>query len=125
MKRVPWLAVALLAFAALGWGLTSLHSRGWFWIPPCPFKQATGLPCLTCGMTRCLVALSQGELRQAFHWHPVGTIGLFLLPLLGLWDLFRAVRGWAYPDPPERAWARLLVMGVLAGTWWIQLVRGM
>lgn len=118
------MAVALLAFAGFGWAVISLLTRGWFWIPPCPFKLVTGLPCLTCGMTRCLVALTQGDVRQAFHWHPVGMIGLFLLPILGLWDLGRSVRGKAYPDLPERAWARLLVLGALAGTWWLQAARG-
>ncbi len=43
-------------------------------LPPlCTFKHLTGLPCLTCGMTRSWVSLVHGELRQALAWNPAGA----------------------------------------------------
>jgi hypothetical protein len=124
MRRVPWIALSILVFTGLGWAALRLHLGGQLWIPACPLKQATGIPCLSCGLTRCLEAMVQGDLRQAFHWHPVGLMGVFLLPVLGAWDIIRMVRGQDYPELPERAWARALVFGVLAGTWWLQVARG-
>lgn len=125
MKRVPWLALAVLLGGILTWAvLAVLPSEGPLRWLPCPLKRLTGLPCLSCGMTRCLTALAEGDLSRAWHWHPVGLLGVFLLPWLGLWDLVRAMRGSAYPALPERPWTRWAVAGALAGIWCLQVVRG-
>ena len=34
---------------------------------PCPFHAATGLDCPGCGITRLMLALSEGDLAGAFH----------------------------------------------------------
>lgn len=44
----------------------------------CPWKALLGLPCLTCGTTRMMVALSGGHVLEAFLYQPLG----FTLPLL-------------------------------------------
>jgi hypothetical protein len=54
----------------------------------------------------------------------VGTVLAVLLPVAALWDLRRAWRGDAYPSLPEAKAARLLAWGLLAGTWLLQVVRG-
>ena len=45
--------------------------------PPlaCVFKALTGFPCLTCGFTRGLVALSAGEVLAAARWNPLVPLG--------------------------------------------------
>lgn len=69
-----------LAMAAV-LGCVLLASR--FLEPPrsinvCLFNLATGLPCMTCGLTRAFYAISHGHLRQALVYHPLS------LPLYGL-----------------------------------------
>ncbi len=122
--RVPWLALALLggalALALLAWGVQALPLG----LPPCPLKAMLGIPCLTCGGTRCGLALAGGNLGEAFHWHPVLAVLALLSPLGGLWDLRRAWRGDPYPEPPQGRGVRIAVALLLAGTWILQVARG-
>jgi hypothetical protein len=62
--------VALVCLAALPLlpGLAALA-------PPCPFKALTGWPCLGCGSTRALLALSSLELGAALRWNPLAALG--------------------------------------------------
>lgn len=123
MRRVPWIALTAVALA-LG-----LRLLGWLapWLPPlpgCPLKALTGLPCATCGLTRCFLALGQGRWAEAFHWHPAAVAGLALLPPAALWDLVRAWRDRPYPDLPQGLGWRLLAAGLLLGVWILQAARG-
>jgi len=124
MRRVPWIAVGLLIALPLAWTALHLYLQGLLWVLPCPFKAITGIPCASCGLTRCVTALVQGRLGEAFHWHPGGTLGLLVLPILAMLDGWRALRGADYPSLPETNWARWTVAGALAGTWLLQIVRG-
>jgi Protein of unknown function (DUF2752) len=78
-----WLAVSLVAVVAGGAWL----ALGLPWVA-CPFRAATGYPCLTCGATRCALALSLGHLSMAWSWNP-----LAFLALCGaaLFDVYAAV----------------------------------
>ncbi len=123
MRRVPWIALALLLLA----GLARLGARavaaGRLILPPCPVKLLTGIPCATCGLTRCTLALTQGRLGEAFHWHPVAVLLLFGALLAAAWDLRRAWRKGPYPALPESDWARAGVAALLVGTWILQAAR--
>jgi hypothetical protein len=46
-------------------------------LPPfrCVFKAVTGLPCLTCGCARGLIALLDGDLVAAARWNPLVPLG--------------------------------------------------
>jgi hypothetical protein len=123
--RIPWLALALLGAAlmavCLAWAAESFPLL----LPSCPLKTALGIPCATCGGTRCALALWKGHFREAFHWHPVlACLGL-VSPLAALWDLRRAWRGEAYPPLPETWQARTAAALLLVGTWILQVARGL
>ncbi len=64
----------------------------WFWfrlpLPVCPFHVLTGYPCLTCGATRVLKFLLQGEMVSAFLMNPL--FFMFLCGLL-LFNVYAAV----------------------------------
>lgn len=123
MRRVPWITLGGLA-SGLGIWLLGLLAPWLPSLPPCPLKTLTGLPCATCGLTRCVLALGQGQWREAFHWHPAAVAALALLPLLGAWDLARALRNRPYPPLPRgRAW-RFLAAALLLGVWALQVARG-
>src|ERR1700751_5389899 len=61
-----WLAVSIgsLALAAAWFAL------GLPW-PRCVFHELTGLPCLTCGMTRCAIQFFHGHFLAALKWNPL------------------------------------------------------
>lgn len=122
--RIPWLALAIgggaLACALLAWMVGALHVQ----LPACPLKATLGIPCATCGGTRCMLALAGGRLREAFHWHPVLALLGLLSPAALLWDLRRAWRGDAYPEPPQSWQARAVAALALVGTWILQVARG-
>jgi len=87
-------------------------------------KSLCGIPCVTCGLTRCAMALSEGRWAEAFHWHPVAILLGLASPFAMGWDLRRAWRGKPCPSLPDSPAARLAVAGLLLGTWLLQIVRG-
>jgi len=123
MRRVPWFALVALGLA-VGIRILGLVAPWLPALPACPFKTLTGLPCATCGLTRCILALGEAKWGEAFHWHPGAVVALALLPLLGLWDLRRAWRGRPYPPLPDSLALRLLAGGLLLGVWALQVARG-
>jgi hypothetical protein len=63
----------------LVWLSASLTSLGtavaWFTLglpwPVCIFHEITGLPCVTCGMTRCAIQFFHGDFLAALKWNPL------------------------------------------------------
>ena len=63
----------------LVWLSASIASLGiavvWFTLglpwPICIFHELTGLPCVTCGMTRCAIQFFHGHLFAALKWNPL------------------------------------------------------
>ena len=78
-----WLAVSVAAAVGgaiwLGLGLP---------MPHCPFLAVTGYPCLTCGATRCSMALIHGSFSAAWLWNPLAFVTLCGL---ALYDLYAAI----------------------------------
>jgi hypothetical protein len=55
------------------------------WMPPCPFRTLTGIPCPICGATRAGICLAQFQWSRAFFENPL----FFLLYMtLIVWGLF-------------------------------------
>jgi hypothetical protein len=112
-----WLSVSLLAVVgACAWILLRLP-----W-PGCIFHAVTGLPCLTCGGTRCAIALAHGNFLRAFSSNPlIFSAAVFA----GLFNIYAAVvltarlpRLRLPPLPQNMArWLRSAGLLVLAGNW--------
>ena len=45
---------------------------------PCLFRNATGLPCPTCGSTRAALAVADGRLLDAVMLNPLMTVGILV-----------------------------------------------
>jgi hypothetical protein len=90
-----------------------------FGLPPyvCPFKSFTGLPCVTCGATRALLALAQGAWRESLALHPLvcpGTLlGVVCAPYALAVSLFQRPR--LRVELTARDW-RLLRVTIVATT---------
>jgi len=56
----------------------------------CLFKEATGLPCPSCGTTRALLLLTHGKFSESYLLNPFGfflAAGLMILPFWLTFDL--------------------------------------
>jgi hypothetical protein len=63
--ELVWLSASLVSLGmAVAW-----FTLGLPW-PICVFHQLTGLPCLTCGMTRCGIEFFHGHFFAALKWNP-------------------------------------------------------
>ena len=51
----------------------------------CLFKRLTHIPCPSCGSTRSVLALLNGDITGAVMWNPLGIILLTLLVLTPVW----------------------------------------
>ncbi len=83
--------------------------------PGCPFRTVTGLDCPSCGATRAVHALVQGQPLLALEHHALLVLALPLL-LLGWVSWLRAGLG---RRPPLQATRRagLLIAGSLTAFW--------
>jgi hypothetical protein len=61
-----WLSVSVLSLTAAA----SWLALGLPW-PVCVFHELTGLPCVTCGMTRCAIQFFHGHFLAALKWNPL------------------------------------------------------
>ena len=117
--------MVMLVLAAAGGALA------WSGLPAtgpliCPFRRMTGLPCISCGMTRAVCALARGDVEAAFSYH-AASIPLALAGLAWLAFLFAELAtGREYAGPIGQRWARVLLGGLalaFTGGWALNLAR--
>lgn len=61
----------------------------------CVMKKTIGIPCPSCGSTRSMLSLLQGDLAGALLWNPFGFLilgGLMVLPFWMTHDVIRKQR---------------------------------
>jgi len=85
---------------------------------PLPFEVCllhwlAGIPCWTCGLTRSVCFLLQGDPATSFAFHPAGVLVVVLLAMHSLWRAWEAARG---HDMARRALGKVTVaLGVAGG----------
>jgi hypothetical protein len=67
--------------AATGSGLAVILLVGWLALPECPLLAMTGVPCPTCGATRTMTHLLQGN-PDFLHYNVVWAVVAFLVSAL-------------------------------------------
>jgi len=112
-----WLSVSLVSLGMAAAWLT----LGLPW-PRCAFHEITGLPCVTCGMTRCGIQFFHGHFLTALKWNPLvftvlcGVIAFDFYALLVL--VTRAPRlRIRFSTPTAKTFARMSVASALALNW--------
>jgi uncharacterized protein DUF2752 len=115
--ELVWCAVSIgsLAFAA-GWLALGLP-----W-PRCVFHDVTGLPCATCGMTRCAMQFFRGHLVAAFDWNPLVFVALCSVLVFDVYALAAIASGaprWriSLATPRARMYARVFIVLALVLNW--------
>jgi hypothetical protein len=56
----------------------------------CLIKKVSNIPCPSCGSTRSLISLLNGNFSQAVYFNPFGyffAVGMFILPIWIIFDL--------------------------------------
>jgi hypothetical protein len=89
-------------------------------LPFCPMAGVLGIPCPGCGLTRATLAALHGDLRGAFHLHPL----VFVLTPLFVWSIGAAAFGYVRgprPHSKPKLWlssrsATLLASALLLAT---------
>lgn len=75
-----WLGYSMLSHKPLGGGV-------------CLIKQATGIPCPSCGTTRAIDALLHGHFAESVLLNPFGLLVFGAMVLFPLWVLVDLVSG--------------------------------
>jgi hypothetical protein len=112
-----WLSVSLgsLGVASLWFAL------GLPW-PRCAFHDVTGLPCVTCGMTRSAIQFFHGNFLAALRWNPLVFVALCGLSIFDAYALIVLVARVprvriARFSSAEKTFVRALVVASLAANW--------
>jgi hypothetical protein len=101
------------------------------WFGYCGFKQRTGLPCLTCGMTTATLAFAQGRIFEAFYIQPacgllccvmvIVAIIAFIIAVFGVY--FRFIERF-FTEIKLRYMILALIIIITAG-WAVTLARAL
>jgi Protein of unknown function (DUF2752) len=112
-----WLTVSLVALGlAAAWLTVGLP-----W-PRCAFHEMTGLPCVTCGMTRCAIQFFHGHFLAALKWNPLVFMALCSLTAFDLYAFaMLTTRGprlrICFDTQTGRALVRIAVVSALVLNW--------
>lgn len=92
-KKIYWI-LGLLTLGSYGWiGYHLLHTESHQAASTiCLFKSVTGIPCPSCGITRSVLLLLQGDIMQALLINPLGILAMALLLIIPIWILLDLVR---------------------------------
>jgi hypothetical protein len=112
-----WLTVSITSLGLAAAWLTI----GLPW-PRCPFHEITGLPCVTCGMTRCGMQFFHAHFLAALKWNPLvftALCGVITFDLYALFVLVTRVPRLRirFPTSTAKTFVRISVVSALALNW--------
>ena len=92
-KNIYWI-VSVLSFAGYAWVgfhffTTESHTTQF---SVCVFKNLTGLPCISCGITRSVVEILHGHLLRALFINPLGFLALLMLIIMPVWTFYDFIK---------------------------------
>lgn len=73
-------------YAYMAWQLH--NSKQHYAFTPCIIKNTTGIACPSCGTTRAIAALAQGNIAQALYINPFGFIVAAVMLIIPLWLVY-------------------------------------
>lgn len=115
-RRIPIWLWALIPVGLVGLGLLrELEPAGQWFYPRCWVYETLGLQCATCGATRALHALMNGQWAEAVRHNVLVVATVPVLIGLGV----RGLRGWWtgrwWPQPLTHPWMAGTLVGLFVG----------
>jgi hypothetical protein len=137
MKKVNlYLLVAALAaagYAWLGWNIVEQHRHAAV-ETLCLFKEATGIPCPSCGTTRSVEEVMRGNFSGAFITNPLGFLAVGMLLIFPVWiaidffrknDSFFRFYQWIEFTFSHRLWISVPAVILLLANWGWNIMKGL
>jgi hypothetical protein len=98
------------------------------WAAQCLFHHWTGLPCPSCGTTRCLQLLLSGQLADAWHMQPLTCCAALVLGTLCIYSVLGSVFKWpalrvVLTHRRERWVLALFSIAVVFGNWFFLMLN--
>jgi hypothetical protein len=90
----------------------------------CLFNIVTGLPCMTCGMTRAFHSISMGNLREAINYHPL-SVFFYVLVVFHLFIAIMGICGLKFNIYRIHRIFTYIVLGLLFIFWMLRLFTGL
>lgn len=84
----PYWILSLLSLTSFGWIAYQLTCHQHESIGLCLFKQVTGVACPSCGTTRSVLLLLEGQLQEGLLLNPLGLLALALLIIIPVWIVY-------------------------------------
>jgi hypothetical protein len=81
------ITACLAGYIWLYWSLSNLSKINTE-IEVCLIKNITTIPCPSCGSTRSVLAITQGNFNEAFFINPLGYILAFIMFFIPFWIFF-------------------------------------
>ena len=115
---LTWGAVALAAVL-----LAPLATQTAPLLPGCLFRELTGLPCPTCGITHAALALARWDLPHALAFNPLATLGALVFLVGGVAAAAASLAGRPLTEPrlSGRAPRSAALLAVAANWAWLLL----
>ena len=93
-KRKFYFFATAACVLGFGWLLFLHYAKNWFGISDvkiCFIRNATGIPCPSCGSSRAVEALIHGDVIASVLFNPFGIIIAAIMVVLPLWLLYDAI----------------------------------
>lgn len=127
--------IAVLTTAAYGLlGYLHFFRSGGVSIDMCPLHQTFNIPCPSCGTTRSVLMLMEGNLQAAIMTNPLGLLAASMLVILPAWmatDLirrrdtlyrnFRMTEKWLV----RNKWIMFLLVTLVLANWIWNIFKGL
>ena len=97
-RMIGWAGLVALAIAGLVGVVVGPHALLEL-APRCMFRELSGYECPTCGMTRALASLCQGDVRAMLHHNAASPLVL----VSTVWGLVRLTLSGRRSGPAERS----------------------
>lgn len=95
------------------------------YLPKCPFRSLTGLPCPTCGTTHAVLAALHGRPLQALAANPLAALAGATFIVGGLLAPLWAGANLPIPETPRPwpLWFRVALVAVILANWAYLIAR--
>lgn len=112
------IGMCMAGYAWLGFSFSQKAVGASHTYSACMIKNVTGVPCPSCGATRSVMSVVEGQFANAVHQNPLGIVIAFLMVALPVWivvDLFRKSSSLLRSYQKFEIWFRQPKVAITAG----------